>query len=257
MADLRVLSKLLKQQACFSFFLPNSRINGRLVSSRCKSASQARRSGLSASLTSGHLPAAADISQRNCTLPGMSTHSDSNVSTDCSEDFEDILIRELDSDLVCSLALTIRCRAPVVPNSPDFTCSIPSSPKRGSYNVVYEVEFSDGISWAVRTPCLPWNVKRERTMQHDMVGLQYVSDHTTLPVPRIHAYDCTTNNAIGHPYMVADYVHGTRLVDVWSKPSWWSGERSKQRLLTAIAGYMVELSKHEFDQIGCLERIQP
>ncbi len=106
----------------------------------------------------------------------MSTHSGSDVSTDCSEDFGDDLIRELDSDLVYSLALTIRSRAPIVPNSQNLTCSVAGTPRQGGFNVVYEVEFSDGVSWAVHIPCRSWNVKRERTMQLDMVGLQYVSE---------------------------------------------------------------------------------
>ncbi len=96
------------------------------------------------------------------------------------------------SCLLSSFDHTKSSPGPLIPNSTNLTCSIPSSPKRGSFNVISEVKFSDGISWPVRIPCLPWNVERERTMQLDMAGLQYVMEHTSLPVPPIHAYECTT-----------------------------------------------------------------
>lgn len=186
----------------------------------------------------------------------MSSHTGSNASSHCSEDFGDILIRELSVDAVSSLALTVRSGT-LSTTPPDLTCTVSNCPKQGSYNVVYEVIFSDGVSWAVRVPCLPWDTERERMMQLDMVGLQYVVENTSLPIPHVHAYDCANNNVLGHPYVIMDYVHGTRLIDVWNEPSWWSGERTKQRLLASIAGYMVELSKHEFDHIGRLDRTEP
>ncbi|KAI0800165.1 hypothetical protein C8Q74DRAFT_395222 [Fomes fomentarius] len=90
-----------------------------------------------------------------------------------------------------------------------------------------------------------------------MVALQYIVDHTSLPIPRVHAYDCDVKNVLRHPYMIMDFVHGTRLVDVWNELSWWNGERSKERLLASIAGYMIELSKLEFNSVGALDRSQP
>lgn len=124
---------------------------------------------------------------------------------------------------------------------------------RGAYNVIYQVDFSDGLSWVVRVPLIAWNAFRARTMHHDMVALRYILDHTSLPIPKVHAYDCGTENILEHPYIIMDYVHGTRLIDVWNEPSWWTGERSKQRTLRSIARHMVELSTLEFDKIGCLD----
>lgn len=177
------------------------------------------------------------------------------------ESFADILIRELDLATVESLAMYARFRAlsahPPLTTPDGLTCTISSPPKQGGFNVVYEAQFSDGVSWAVRIPSLPWNPGHERSMRLDMVGLEYVVTNTSLPIPRVHAYDCTADNTFGHPYIIMDYIHGTRLVDVWNEPSWWTGERSKERLLTSIAGYMVELAKHEFDQIGCLDHTEP
>ncbi|KAI0735919.1 hypothetical protein C8Q76DRAFT_713735 [Earliella scabrosa] len=91
-------------------------------------------------------------------------------------------------------------------------------------------------------------------MRLDMVALQYIMDHASIPIPRIHAYDCDVQNVLGHPYMIMDYVDGTPLIEVWNEPSWWTSSRSKEHLLTSLAGHMIELSKLAFDRIGCLDR---
>ncbi|KAI0735916.1 kinase-like domain-containing protein [Earliella scabrosa] len=152
-----------------------------------------------------------------------------------------------------SLVLEIR-RGMLQDGFPDITCTVTDAPKRGSFNVVYQADFSDGVSWAVRIPLDRWDASHAHAMRLDMVGIQYIIENTSLPIPRVHAYDCGLDNILQHPYIVMDYVRGTRLVDVWNEPSWWTGDRSKERLLTSIARYMVELSKLEFDKIGCLDR---
>lgn len=163
------------------------------------------------------------------------------------------LVRSLDTDLIASLALSTRHRAFLQDEAPsDLTCSV-INVQRGDFNVVYRVNFSDRVSWVVRIPFSPWSGFRTRAMHHDMVGLQFILKNTSLPVPRVHAYSCSTDNILRHPYIIMDYIYGICLADVWNEPSWWTGARSKGRTLRSIARHMVELSKFEFDKIGCLD----
>ncbi|TFK88261.1 hypothetical protein K466DRAFT_662430 [Polyporus arcularius HHB13444] len=138
--------------------------------------------------------------------------------------------------------------------SPDLSCSIIAPPIYGSFNLVYEARFSDGLSWALRIAHTHWTELKARTMRLDIIGQQYISAHTTIPIPRVHAYDCSSDNVLRRPYVVTDFVQGTRLVDVWNDASWWTGERSKERLLASVAKHMVALAELEFDKIGCLDR---
>ncbi|CDO78201.1 hypothetical protein BN946_scf184474.g1, partial [Trametes cinnabarina] len=94
-------------------------------------------------------------------------------------------------------------------------------------------------------------------METDILSLKYIMSQTSLPIPRIHGYSCEDNNTLGHPYTLMDKIHGTRLIDVWNDPAWWTGERSKERFLASLAEAMVELASLEFDQIGRLERPGP
>ncbi|RDX51448.1 hypothetical protein OH76DRAFT_1454764 [Lentinus brumalis] len=161
-------------------------------------------------------------------------------------------IESLDIDALREVAVAARLShwAP----SPDLSCNIIAPPVYGSFNLVYEARFSDGLSWALRIARTPWTELKARSMRLDIIGQQYITAYTSIPMPRIHAYDYSADNVLRRPYVVTDFVRGTRLVDVWNDASWWTGERSKERLLASVARHMVALAKLEFDTIGCLDR---
>lgn len=131
------------------------------------------------------------------------THSAgrSSSSSSDSHDGASAIINNLDRDLLLSLVLATRRQTMNVPA--DVACTITDPPKRGSYNVVYKIDFSDNTSWAVRIPSTPWDTTRAHAMRLDMIGLQYLSENTSIPIPRIHAFSCTTDNAIQYPYMIS------------------------------------------------------
>ncbi|KAF2498900.1 hypothetical protein BU16DRAFT_443035, partial [Lophium mytilinum] len=51
----------------------------------------------------------------------------------------------------------------------------------------------------------------------DIAAFRYVADHTNLPVPKIHALDLTSNNALGKPYSLQDRLPGRCLIDAWDE----------------------------------------
>lgn len=139
----------------------------------------------------------------------------------------------------------------------DLSCSVVSPPMSGSYNIVYELQFSDATSWVIRIPTISeWGPSNTRSMQLDIIAMEYISARTSVPIPALHAYSCDTNNPLQHPYMIMDMVRGPRLCDVWYDVSWWSGGRTKENLFRSLAAYMVELASLEFDKIGRLDRVQ-
>ncbi|OJT06522.1 hypothetical protein TRAPUB_2599 [Trametes pubescens] len=139
----------------------------------------------------------------------------------------------------------------------DLKCSVVSPPMSGSYNIVYELRFSDATSWVIRIPVDEWGPADARSMQLDIVAMEYITARTSVPIPALHAYSCDTNNPLQHPYMIMDMIKGTLLIDIWYDSSWWSGTRSKEHLLHSLAAHMVELAGLEFDKIGRLDRVQP
>ncbi|KAI0045340.1 kinase-like protein [Auriscalpium vulgare] len=177
------------------------------------------------------------------------TSSSSCTSTHSSEAF----IASLDHEAIVQLALSTHDPHA----SANVTCTVLTPPEYGAYNVVYTLHFSDDTRWVMRIPFGEWTATRARSMRLNVVAQQHIQSHTSVPIPRIRAYDCSTANALGHPYTIADFVPGRRLVDVWYDAGWWTGARTKERFIRSVARHMVDLARLEFSQIGRLDCAEP
>ncbi|KAI0369075.1 hypothetical protein BV20DRAFT_968579 [Pilatotrama ljubarskyi] len=183
----------------------------------------------------------------------------SKCSSASSADTIANFIGNLDIAVVQSLALAVRTQESVQSSTPPspagvLSCVVTTPPEHGAYNIVYHLQFSDRISWVIRIPFEEWGADDARCMRLDIVAMEYICSHTSIPIPRLHSYSCTKENPLGHPYMIMDKVQGTCLYDTWNDPSWWTGERRKENLFESLAGYMTELAGLEFDKIGRLDR---
>lgn len=175
----------------------------------------------------------------------MSNSAGSDSLGDWHSDSE-AFAQSLDADCIRAVAsAAYRSLSP----SLDASCTVEPC-MGGSYNVVYEVRFLDGTAWVVRIPC-PGSRTSFRT---NVIGHLFVASHTSILIPKLHAYSLDDDNALGHPYMIMDFVLGIPLLDVWHDPSWWTGARSKSRTLASIARQILQLSSLEFEQIGVIER---
>lgn len=160
------------------------------------------------------------------------------------------LIASLDALKIQDLALASRRgSSPNLPSS--IYCTVKTPPRSGGYNLVYEVSFSDGLTWAVRVPYDDdvFSPSAMRSMHLDIVAQRYISSHTSLPLPRIHGYCLDGNNIIQRPYLVMDFLPGTALSKLWNDKAWISPSK-RQYIFDQLAGWMTELSDLEFDQIG-------
>ncbi|VDB92620.1 unnamed protein product [Peniophora sp. CBMAI 1063] len=159
-------------------------------------------------------------------------------------------------EVVQQLAIATRLSQATIPISEStLTCTPIAPPQCGSYNAVYELRFSDGVRWALRVPQRMWSASRTRAMQLDILAQTYISSHTGIPIPKIHAYSCDRDNVLGYPYIVMDFVPAKRLVSVWNDASWWTGSRSRDRVLEQMASHMVDMARLKFDTIGRLDYI--
>ncbi|KAI9065145.1 hypothetical protein FKP32DRAFT_525116 [Trametes sanguinea] len=195
--------------------------------------------------------------------PRTSNASTSSSSCDCSKERE-AFIASLDLAAIQTLALKTRqsqlAQQPEPssrdPTQHELACTVQFLTQGGS-NVLYDLRFSapDNSHWVIRIPLASrtWTALAARRMHHDVVAQQYILARTAVPIPRIHASACSADNALGHPYVLMDFVEGTRLVDVWNEPGWWMDGRTRERTLESLACVMVELATLEFPQIGCLE----
>lgn len=100
----------------------------------------------------------------------------------------------------------------------------------GGRHVVREIVFDDNIRWIARVGIPPINhnedekyepkpihetftAEKEREMQSEIATMAYVRQNTSVSVPEVFSYDCTTDNAVGAPYMLMELILGAAVVD--------------------------------------------
>ncbi|KAI9067454.1 hypothetical protein FKP32DRAFT_261680 [Trametes sanguinea] len=172
-----------------------------------------------------------------------------------SEEPAEAFIRSVDIAAIRDLALNIRIAQISTDSSPlagDISCSVFTPPKYGSYNVVYELQFSDGVAWAMRLPFSEWTPLAARNMELDMMALNYIVSQVPIPIPTIHAYSSSADNPVRNAYVVMDKAHGIPLGEVWHDSTWWTGLRRRENFFESLAQNMVQLSSLPFNRIGRL-----
>lgn len=125
----------------------------------------------------------------------------------------------------------------------------------GAFNICYRVTYDDGYRVLVRFTALGRIVARNEKVEDEVAIMQYVAQHTTIPIPKIFG---SGKCAVG-PYIVMEFIEGKPLSGYLREPT---QERVTLRsnihmsvLRTAyfgMAGILLELSKPEFPFIGAV-----
>jgi hypothetical protein len=168
------------------------------------------------------------------------------------EDFASIiaLIKPLHLD---ELALTTR-RKLFSGLLPETSCIASTPPRVGSFNIVYELSFSDGIKWAIRLTAEGdvFRPSRSRSFYLDIVTQRFISSNTSMPIPRIHYWSLDSNNILSRPFVIMDFMSGTNLSRLWNDNNWIT-DLKRERIFEQVAVWMTEFAALEFDQIGRLD----
>lgn len=137
---------------------------------------------------------------------------------------------------------------------PETSCVVSNPPRMGSFNIVYELSFSDGIKWAIRVPATGdvFKPSRSRSFYLDIVTQRFILSKTSMPIPRIHYWSLDSHNILSRPFVIMDFMPGTNLSKLWNDKNWITGLK-RERIFEQIAGWMTELAALEFYQIGRLD----
>jgi len=128
----------------------------------------------------------------------------------------------------------------------------PREPQRdGSFNVCYWVQVG-GIDreWVVRfpKPFGPRAVLRTK-LRSEVATLQYLSQHTRVPVPALIGYSEGTENL--PPFLIVEHREGWRLSLLWG--SRVKNEWAEDTIMKSLAEIQHELLLHPFNRIGMLD----
>ncbi|POR35308.1 hypothetical protein TPAR_04517 [Tolypocladium paradoxum] len=130
--------------------------------------------------------------------------------------------------------------------------------KMGSFNLCYFLEEVDGDGTApfenstkdrdrsvVRIPLIPRLGCPEEKLRSEIATMKFISAKTSIRIPKLYGYSTTSDNPIGVPFMVIEYIDATELSiqDVHDK-------QYREHILRQLGRLFLELYQLPFDRIG-------
>ena len=189
------------------------------------------------------------------------TH-ESHTSEDPLDLFSSLLNR-ITTESIVSLATRARqnyLQRTSPDNSSEWVCSVPK-PSCGSFNLVFKLEFSDGVSWILRIPRHTedghYIDRVTRFIRSEATTMSFLRKNTSIPIPEVFEFDETVENEIGAPYSLMKFVEGHIVGEVWFDSNGPTPlEERRLRILETVASAMSQLSKFSFAEIGSLEFLE-
>lgn len=143
---------------------------------------------------------------------------------------------------------------------------------KGSFNIGYVIKRPEGSgddgrprSVFIRFPIpgrtySPWSAEK---VKNEVMVLNYLREHTTIPLPYVHSWGPTENSPRQlAPFMLMDFMDGVCLDDLLKKPTESNqdplildpeiDQEKLELVYSQIADYVVQLSRLRFPSIGAI-----
>ncbi|RFU29784.1 hypothetical protein B7463_g6577, partial [Scytalidium lignicola] len=135
---------------------------------------------------------------------------------------------------------------------------------KGSFNFSFRFNFSDGGPDAIiRFPKSGHTATalRDKKVTNEVQIMEYLSQHTTIPLPHVHSWDLTAESPQQFgPFIIMDYIDGLLLSTVLKQPTESDQDdvvlnpnidsTILDKIYYQIANYMLQLSQLTFTRIG-------
>ncbi|KAJ0414799.1 kinase-like domain-containing protein [Aspergillus carlsbadensis] len=133
----------------------------------------------------------------------------------------------------------------------------------GSFNWSCRVKFDDGVQWMVRFAVPGRVMDSDEKIAHEAATMQFVKDKTNIPIPSVIAWGLSHENPLGlGAFIIMEFIEGEPLDKILRQGSsgpeeahsFWEDISDKQWeiIYRQIANFLLELSAHDFPQIGSL-----
>ena len=137
----------------------------------------------------------------------------------------------------------------------EFVCNM-----CGSFNWSCRIRFNDGLQWVVRFAVPGKVMNGDEKMRREVITMQFIKTKTTIPVPSVIAWGCTSDNPLGlGPYIIMDFIEGQHLDQIlrYQTEDGYTlksdvGDRELEIIYRQLANIYLELSAHDFPCIGAL-----
>ena len=88
-------------------------------------------------------------------------------------------------------------------------------------------------------------------IESSVITMEYVRNHTTIPVPRVHFHDSRCNNPLKAPFIVMDFIDGVPIPFSDFDPE---NETQATTIYKQLCRISCQLSKLRFDTIGSISK---
>ncbi|CAG8953757.1 hypothetical protein HYFRA_00006648 [Hymenoscyphus fraxineus] len=139
---------------------------------------------------------------------------------------------------------------------------------KGSFNFCLRINFDDGDPDAIIRFPKPGHTAtawRDEKVTNEVNFINFLKDHTTIPVPRVTSWGLTAESPRGlGPFMIMEFIEGMKLSAFLKTPT--ESEQDDEilnpeiddgvldQIYGQIANYMIQLSRLEFSAIGSISR---
>ncbi|KAL9132996.1 MAG: hypothetical protein Q9175_005830, partial [Cornicularia normoerica] len=143
------------------------------------------------------------------------------------------------------------CKSDSVP------CKITGPPLCGSFNIVFTLEFDDGVKWMLKISANGhrFDSVAAAALISEAQTMQLLKSETTIPIPAVYAFDASSCNDLNVPFILMERIDGKPLFQ-----GWFDDEIPKPRLehfrvkaLQSLAEAMAQLNKFILNRGGALE----
>lgn len=137
-------------------------------------------------------------------------------------------------------------------------CTVSSKPLFGSYNILYPIEFADGVRWLIKIPAKGysgrWTDSDARAITSEALTMRLVKQKTTIPLPQVFSFQSTIENELHCPFILMEFIEGVSLHEFWfdNSQSTTDTEQRRQRVLEKVASAIIQLNRFRFHEGGSL-----
>ncbi|OAA57010.1 Protein kinase-like domain protein [Niveomyces insectorum RCEF 264] len=147
-------------------------------------------------------------------------------------------------------------------------CSISHEFSVGNFNLVRKVKFDDGVQWIARLRMPPVShdeMSAQETadmgkktlfdMQSELATMEFLSQNTDIPIPKVHGYELSTDNAVGCAFSFLEYIHGNTAEEMSQRyPGDHEGIPSQfeTKFWRQLAHIMIQLASVRLPKIGSI-----
>lgn len=129
------------------------------------------------------------------------------------------------------------------------------SRQHGVYNSVYILQSQRGDKLCVRVPACGWSERWNRRdaelLRVTALAMRMLEVKTTVPLPRVMAYDCSLENQIAAPFMLMSCIPGVCARQMWNADEGVvPKEMRRQNILRGIAQAMAGLRELRYSSSG-------